>query len=332
MNQEPIFILGLHKSGTSLLRNLFDGHTGLFVIPIESHIFQHNNYWIDYGIRRQIPSDANPGKIINNYLEWIYGCNTRHNDKLGDSVTLGLWDLDLFKNKMSKYNKEDFLDTKLSIEHYFESMYASLFKKELSDNIRVIEKSVENAEFAIDLKTMYPKAKFIHIVRNPYSNLVSIRKYKSKNKKPPVLKHIMDSMYNSYYHLEKNKRILKNDYLVVRYEDLVSDTETKMNEITDFLNITREAILYKPTVNGELWGGNSTTGKKFNKISNEFLDLWKSTITPLEIEMINKLFKRVLTDYHYEKFENEKSFLKRNKNESVKTYLSNRLLYRYFLK
>ena len=37
--ENPVFILGSHKSGTSLLRNLLDGISGFFVIPIEAHFF-----------------------------------------------------------------------------------------------------------------------------------------------------------------------------------------------------------------------------------------------------------------------------------------------------
>ena len=38
-NISPIFILGCTKSGTTLLRNLFDGHPDLFIIPFETHFF-----------------------------------------------------------------------------------------------------------------------------------------------------------------------------------------------------------------------------------------------------------------------------------------------------
>jgi len=36
----PIFLLGSHKSETSLLRALLDGHKDLFVFPTETHLFK----------------------------------------------------------------------------------------------------------------------------------------------------------------------------------------------------------------------------------------------------------------------------------------------------
>lgn len=50
--ESPIFILGCHKSRTSLLRALFDGHDDLFVVPFETHFFQRTGHVIDYAFRK----------------------------------------------------------------------------------------------------------------------------------------------------------------------------------------------------------------------------------------------------------------------------------------
>lgn len=51
----PIFILGCTKSRTSMMRNLFDGHPDLFIVPAESHFFQNIGFWINYFFRRSAP-------------------------------------------------------------------------------------------------------------------------------------------------------------------------------------------------------------------------------------------------------------------------------------
>ncbi|ACL71029.1 sulfotransferase family protein [Halothermothrix orenii] len=328
MNKNPIFILGAHKSGTSLLRSLFDGHSELFVIPIEAHFFQHNGYWVDYGIRRQYPENINEKQIINNYIEWIDKSNTTPGG-FADSDTRGLWDITKFKEKIKQGT--DYSNIKKSIENYIEAMYYSLYNEELPNDIRVVEKSVENAEFAIELKKIFPNAKFVHIIRNPYSNLVSIRKFKSK-RGYPFLKRIIASLYNSYYFLEKNQRIITKDYLVIKYEDLVTKPKKIINEISDFLDIAKEEILYKPTVQGQQWHGNSTTGKKFKTISSERLFKWKEEINPLEVRIINKKFKYIIDKYNYNFYENKnkKHLLYPAKQEGLKVYIANRILYNYF--
>ena len=326
MNQKPIFILGAHKSGTSLLRSLFDGHSNLFVIPIEAHFFQHNGYWVDYGIRKQYPKKLDREDIINNYINWIRKSNIKPGG-YSDSDTRGFWDIDKFKKSIKKGN--NYIGIKNSIKNYINSMYFSLYNEKLSENLRIVEKSVENAEFALELKQLFPKAKFVHIIRNPYSNLVSIRKFKSKNGYP-FLKPIINALENSYYYLEKNQRFLGKDYLVIRYEDLVKEPEKIINDIIKFTSISKEKILYKPTVQGENWKGNSTTGEKFNGISDKRLFKWKNEINPLEINIINKKFNFIVKKYNYDLLKNNKPIYP-SKGESIKAYLANRLLYKFYL-
>ncbi|MFB4167268.1 sulfotransferase [Virgibacillus sp. JSM 102003] len=324
MNQEPIFILGAHKSGTSLLRNLFDGHTQLFVIPIETHFFQHNGLWIDYGIRRQFTSSLDENEIKDNYIKWIKYVN-ENADLYADSNTKGFWDIELLEQNLS--NISGYNNLKKSIENFTESMYYALRSEKLSDNLRIIEKSVENAEYAVLLKKMFPKAKFIHIVRNPYSNITSIRKSKSQNGYPN-LRRIMQSMYNSYYYLEKNQVLIDDDYFVLKYEDLVQYPNENVNKIIDFTNIRRDNILFRPTVNGEIWDGNSTTNKSFKGLSSEHLNRWTDEIEPIEINLINTCFKHILKRYGYEIID-KRNYFKLSKNEKIRTYLANRLLIKY---
>jgi hypothetical protein len=58
-NQHPIFIAGTHKSGTSLIRSLFDGHSNIYSIPMETHYFQLNKFWVDNEYRKQNPIKLN---------------------------------------------------------------------------------------------------------------------------------------------------------------------------------------------------------------------------------------------------------------------------------
>jgi len=140
-------------------------------------------------------------QIINNYISAIKIANATPGG-YSDSDARGLWDIEKFEEKIKK--GKNYNNIKSSVINYIEAMYYSLYGTEFPENKRVVEKSVENAEFAIDLKTIFPNAKFIHIVRNPYATLVAIRKFKSQLGYP-FLKWIIESMYNSYYYLEKTK-------------------------------------------------------------------------------------------------------------------------------
>ncbi len=324
--EKPIFIFGAHKSGTSLVRALFDGHKDLFVIPFEAHFFQILNRWIDYPLRRKLPRPVDREIFINNATEWLEFCNTSE-DYQADNVTKGYFDVGKFSNYLESeipknISPENSLQLYLSV--YVKAIYFSLHGSDLSEGKRVVEKSVDHAEFAVDLHQIFPSCTFIHIIRNPYANFVSIRKYKTQ-KKYPRLDYILGSLQNSYYNLYRN-RILFEDYKVIKYEDLVRDPEQVMKELTNHANLEFTDSMLKPTSVGELWKGNSTSEKKFKGISSDRLGKWKQEINPLEIEIINRRFSHVITDFGYDKYTASKTALLPNKNESIKYYALNRML------
>jgi len=321
MNQAPIFLLGAHKSGTSLLRSVFDGHSGLFVIPIETHFFPLTGHWIEYEYWKQNPRRLSGDEIIEAFTSWINTCNNAE-DRLSDSVAKNIFDVELFKKYISQIRAET--DKKLHIERYFEAIYHALFGKALTERLRVVEKSVENPETAIYYQKLFPKAKFIHIVRNPYANIVSLRKFKSVKYGYPLLPRVIRTLQNSHYYLYKNQQVIEN-YKIVKYETLVKNPRAVIKALCQFLSIEFEEALTMPSFLGKPWGGNSTTGKVFKGFDASNLLRWREEIFPVETFFINKLFAHVLADYNYPFFEQRGSFWRRAKNENIQRYIYNRL-------
>ncbi|MFC4558008.1 sulfotransferase family protein [Virgibacillus kekensis] len=331
MHQSPIFLIGNHKSGTSLLRSLLDSHEDLFVIPNEIHPFKHLGYWIDYDMRKNYPKQLSVREKVRNFKEWIEYSNQAF-DKYADSDTRNIWDLDLLNNLVKQRLETDQeISDKDLVDFFLETPYQLIQKKPIPQNKRIVEKSVEHGEFAADLQKMYPHAKFVHIIRNPYSNLVSIRKYIGRNKFP-FLRDPVNALYNSYYYLEKNQRIIDN-YFVIRYEDLLTKPDETISEIAEFLGIPNQNSLYQPSSLGGNWAGNSTNNVEFKGISAKNINSWKTNITDIEIKLVNKLFSQILSKYNYEKLEPSESFWKRDKAEdNLKSYIGNRLFPRFYLK
>jgi protein-tyrosine sulfotransferase len=326
LNQKPIFLLGLHKSGTSLLRSLFDGHPDLYTIPIETHYFQNMHYWVDNEYRHTSPKIVSRDEIISSFTNWIDHSNTAE-DKFADSMTKNLFSLSDFKNEFSKIQEN--VSDKIRIEKYFESIYFSIEKMALNDNLRVVEKSVENAEFASELARHFPGAQFVHIIRNPYSNLVALRKYKSFRYGFPIISRVLKTFYNSYYYLYKNMRTIDNYYLL-KYEDLVTSPQIHINKLCEFLNLKWQDSLLKPTFRGKHWGGNSTTGESFKQISSINLYSWQQEIHPMEVYYLNTLFPFVFKDFRYNPYQKKGNFWKYAKGENFKRYITNRL-YKFYV-
>lgn len=321
---KPIFILGAHKSGTTLLRNILDGHPDLFVIPVETHFFQLMEYWVDNEYRKQQPGTLTRESAIEKLCNWIHTYNTSE-AKYSDSQAKGLFNEALFREKMETLPENP---TEIDIFGcYFQAIYEAIHQKNLPVNIRIVEKSVENAEFALELHHLFPDARFVHILRNPYSNLVSLRKYQGKKFGYPIIRRMVKTLYNSYYFLYKNRQLLP-EYTVVRYEDLVQTPEQTLQTLIEFLDIPWNDRLLIPSVLGQPWGGNSITDQQFTGISAERLEQWQEDIHPMERYYVNRMFSFVLDDYGYDRLRNTRGFWMPVKGENFQRYFANRI-YRY---
>jgi len=325
-NKNYVFILGPHKSGSSLLRNLLDGHPDLFAIPIETHYFSiSRRFWVNYFLWAERPrvKKSDPRSFIDHIRSYL-----DTSVKYRDIERVDFIRAEKFNNYLIEH-WEDATGTKEEIVNYFDALYYSIHSRPMDKNLIVTEKSVSNAENAVRLQKLFPNAKFIHLIRNPYDNLLSFRNYKRKqNNRFPSLRDLVESLKVNYYYLYKNQELIDN-YFVLKYEDLVTDTESQMRTVSKFLEIPFNDTLLLPTTNGIPWEGNSSQDKKFTGISKERIGHIDKQITKVEVEIINRLFEFILNDYGYQHIQKKSSFFAFGKNEKLKTYVYNRLYY-YF--
>jgi hypothetical protein len=324
--ENPIFILGAHKSGTSLFRSLLDNHPELYVIPFETHLFNNLGYPISYEYFKQ--HHNNIKFFIDNCTKHLNHINNAK-DKYADSINIDRFDINTFIEEISK--TQGVSNANELIISYFSSVYKSDKQVEFDSSKRIVEKSVTHHEYALELAHIFPEAKFIHIIRNPYANWVALRKYKSLNNTGgPLLYRIANTFINSYYFLYRNQRLI-NNYKILKYEDLLMDSEKTMIEISNFLDIQYNENLLQPTNNGTLWKGNSTSDRKFNGLHSSNINEWQKHIKAIDIYYVNKLFKHILNDFNYNILSNKKGFYKKLPYENFNKYLLNRI-YKLYIK
>lgn len=325
--QAPVFLLGSHKSGTSLLRSLLDGADGLFIVPVETHFIQFSGFWVDYALRAAQPWTFDFDKAVDNYIQHIQLSNTAR-VTTSDSVLTGRWDVDGFEAHMRTTGRKRWKEAGYRglFDAYIEAIHVSLFGGPPQIN-RFVEKSVENAEYAPFLAQLYPEARFIHIVRNPYATLVALRNYIGRGRYP-FLGSALRAMKSGYYYAYKNPLLLSDRYLTIRYEDLVANPEEAMEAIARFVGIEFTDTLLTPTNMGEPWRGNSTTGERFESISLRPLIAWKEDIHSLEMAFINRLFLHVVRDFEYQPVQSDSSVYLPCPGERPRVYLANRYLWR----
>lgn len=320
--KNPIFLLGSHKSGTSLLRSLLDGSPGLFVVPIEMHFFKYMGYWVDYRLQSAWPQKLSMQEKRETLVQQVKKRNQNINP-YSDSVLPNIFNVALFEEYLEHCTLGNSVET---FSAYTSALYYSLTGNSSLTNMRVVEKSVENAEYAVVLSKMFPNAKFIHIVRNPYSTLVALRKSKMRDGYP-FLGAIAQSLKNSYHNLYRNKLAI-NHYFIVKYEDLLKSTEDVMHEIANFLEVDFLEDLLKPTLLGNTWVGNSTSNQKFQNVSLTPLNQWKEDINNLEIHLVNQFLMPAVQEFGYEMLKPSHSYLFPSVSERPTSYIKNR----FFLK
>jgi hypothetical protein len=320
---KPIFITGAHKSGTSLLRSLLDDHPELFVIPFETHFLACYGFEPIYPLRNknQVEQKSKENflkRIKQNIIEYLKG-----DSEFADAQSVRL-DKDLLFEYLDTIELTESIPR---LYHNFcQTIYKSIYNQKLI-NKRVVEKSVENAEFACMYNILFPDSYFIHIIRNPYANLVSIRKFKSENRKYPSIIEPILSLYTNYKYLEQNQKIIKN-YFILKYEDLIREPQKCMEQISSFLGIVFNGKLLSSTSLGQPWKNNSVYGSKNFTITTSNSLKWQKEIQPLEIYYINKLFRQYILKYDYEPIKHQ-HFLKPIKREALKTYIRNRMFKLY---
>lgn len=329
LEKAPIFILGSPRSGTSLLYFLFDGHPDLLVFPLEIKFFRFSTlptmfYYKKLGI---FPPSSIAKRILkHNYFDFLRNRNKDDPDFI---------DYNMFAKKLLEFNNNKNVNYPEVFLQFFKALLSSRGENPDSFNkYHLVEKTPYNEEYAYVLKKWFPSSKFIHIIRNPYAVLTSLRKRNSwySEGQYPYLRKFLRNTYISYYFLERSRNVMEEDYKIVKYERLVLDTEEIMRGLCQFLNLNYHPTLLQSTRLGVPYSGHSSHGQKLQKTwgqpKTKLLGVWKDQITDLEIKLTNKHLKHIFKTFNYEKISmySKHGYIVPKKNEKLKTYIANRFL------
>ena len=236
-SKRPIFICGSMKSGTTLLSQLLDNHSDLFVLPGDSHFFHQYKRW-----------DRNDFEGIVNY--WIYRF-------INPSGKEPFWFLGPDFNSLAIFSKYlNYFINQTSYDIFVcvvMAVYSTLEEdeKKISKKKYWVEKTPGNELHVPFFTQKFPDAKFIHIIRDPLENLASLRKLTKLRKRNLSIYEDALDMKKQFNAGRKNlKKLGDNKYHIIKYGKLVSEPEKVLNTICQFLGIPFEKTLLEPTENG----------------------------------------------------------------------------------
>ena len=214
------FIIGRPRSGTYLLRNLFDAHSNV-IIPTECPMIV--NLYPKYGHLKQWDKDK-----LNAFMDDV----ALHHD-------FQKWNInrEAVKKKLLSYEGHYSFQTLIKAVY---SEFQSVFpKKEVllfGDKNPVYSTNTEKV-----LKA-FPNAKYIHLTRDYRDNLVSIRKVDFEAPYTPLIAYRWRFSAKKVHRL---KQRYPGSFFSMRYEDLVEAPEKNMRQLCKFLGIPYEPSVFE---------------------------------------------------------------------------------------
>jgi hypothetical protein len=212
-----ILIVGVGRSGTSLIHSIVGSHPNIISIT-ENQIF------------RNIISKYGYNSLITDYSDFKLFLSKNSNF---DRLNISDIDLKILHTKSLNYN------------HFYQNLLL-YFKK---DNLGVCEKDPRSIDLFEKLINIDDKYKIIHIYRDPRSVISSRLKVKWVKIKSVIYHSIIYNLqlllfYKKYDNFHEN---IHN----VRYEDLVQRPEETIIKLCDFLNVkfSQEMLSFHKTSN-----------------------------------------------------------------------------------
>jgi hypothetical protein len=229
----PVFVVGYPKSGTTLLLGLLDGHPQLAVIPGETRWFTDPTPTLDQLHERWIHLLINP---TGQEPFWLLGQPT-------DGADPYLRFTEALLGIAARNPEVDLL-----------TVLAAVFAEEAPCPRAWVEKTPLHVFHFDRIRRQFPDARFIQVVRDPRTTVAAIRRFREHG----WTTDLDETTSGVAAALECAADISSDNYLVVRYEDLVTATERELRRVATFVGVEWSPTLLCPTQMGEPRRANSS--------------------------------------------------------------------------
>jgi hypothetical protein len=249
----PVFVFGVHRSGTTLVRDLLDHHPALSVLPAEGTMLTNFVWHL-----KQLRADdwqrflgcewlrrlANP---INQQPYWLLGRSSAEGSPYVDFARALMAWWPLVETRLGpRTTSWPLVAIALAYAHCTTGFRSA------SPLQRWVEKTPTNERFLARLMAEFPEAKLLHVVRHPHAVYASSRQATRNSGRPPSDENrILHQMRLSYREAARRSvQPASGSYLLVRYEDLLEDTAGSVHRMSSFLGIQALPVMMQPTANG----------------------------------------------------------------------------------
>ncbi len=279
-NHRGLFLGGCPKSGTTLLLALLDGHPNLVVLPEETHFLEERK---EYSALKDYPARLRR-LLKGSDLRMIGEGRVQSLPEVGSANTR---DYTGFDHPRFVRLAEHFINQpRMNDSFLFSEMvraYAITKGSNWRNCARWVEKTTRNEACSDDLFKLFPEAKLLQVVRDPRAVFASRKRRLTKRYGRYAKAHRLVREWNQSSRQIKKLRERTDNYLNIRYEDLVQNTREVMESVARFIGIEFLPVLFEPTRAGKQWEGNSSFHDAFSGVSAQSVDQWKNELTEDEI-------------------------------------------------
>ena len=267
----PFFIVGAQRSGSTLLRLILNAHSEI-AIPEEAR-------FLTPLLDKKYLKEPFRGKRLEFLIEYI--SKVPH---------FKLWNYDssFFLAKLRSKSE-------ITLREFIEELYSSYCEYEGKKYWG--DKSLFFNWIEV-LYTLFPEARFIHIVRDGRDVFNSWRKIE------PSMNNVAVAALDWSYKLSRIERafvkIPRSNSMTVRYEDLLSEPEKTVRAICDFINISYEPQMLEFYKTSQYYIGKHHSKLIFGPLRKDNCYKWRKELTEREKNIFTFLAKKTLAKYQYD--------------------------------
>lgn len=281
------FIVGIGRSGTTLLMSMLNAHPDIQATP-EVNFF--NFFYHSFKNKREF-SDKDIS-IVTDYIK-----SYKANNSSG-------FDFD-FVSFNQTHNS--------SFRNLYESFYSNFLYGGVKKNCSYFfDKNPINSFYLKEILETFPNAKFVFLTRDPRATYLSL-----KQKKNTKSSNVYFNSYRWYYYNIEVYRFIKlypEKTFVLKYEDLVLNTEDELKRMAIFFGFkyNEKMLLFHEDVRRHSLEKITESGKKqrhivkysdlSKPIYSDRLNVWQNDLSSDEISAIDSVTSELAEKLGYQKF------------------------------
>ena len=287
-----VFVCGHRKSGTSLFLNLFDGHRQLMTYPLDLNTLY--GYFPAYVEKTGATDEDLMRRLLRVVVDDIYDAEL---GRQGFPVE------EFRKAFVATMGGSDLRDLGQVLSGQIAAMQAVLGAREEHRFVVAKETSIEL--YAQRLTSHFPQARFIHLVRDPRDNYSALRagldRYRTfGDDEKKLIFSTQARLSLGMDAADANLAFLGTDrYRILRFEDLVAEPHTVMEELASWVGIDFDPSLLRPTLANKPTRGNNYDNVAMFEISSRNIGGWRRRIPQEEAALIEFLLAEQMDRFGY---------------------------------